>query len=131
MNYQLNPSAHPWLHKLACLYRPYETAAHHSLMICSKPINECDLCKQEFAGYLASTGQTAEEFENWYRQVYVPKRKAEELALKAATPAPHSIETCQKALIECDDCINAVRVNLKATGKTAEELFGSRGKIVS
>jgi len=121
MNYQLNPSAHPWLHKLACLYKPYETAVHHSMTTYPLPLDECDLCLNEYRAYVVSSGKTVEAFGAWYQQVYVPKQKAKEAASNAATPVPHSRMTCPKALAECEQCMAETQAYYESMGKNVED----------
>jgi hypothetical protein len=48
---QINPITHPWLHKLARLYKPYSVAANHSIFHCQLAYRECELCRLEATRY--------------------------------------------------------------------------------
>jgi hypothetical protein len=113
---QINPRAHPWLHRIACLYGPYNRSVHHSFTRCALPLSACKLCNEERAFYLGQLTvkgkpDTLENYMQHFATVFFVQRDRE--AAEAGTPVAHSILTCNLPTNECALCLAEQRTGMK------------------
>jgi hypothetical protein len=113
---QINPRAHPWLHRIACLYGPYNRSVHHSFMRCPLPLSACKLCNEAYAFYRAQLTvqgkpDTPENYMQHFATVFFVQR--DRAAAEAGTPVNHSILTCELPNDECALCLAEQRAGTK------------------
>jgi hypothetical protein len=123
----INPPRHPWLHRIACLYRPwlhriaclygpYNRSVHHSFTRCALPLSACKLCNEACAfylGQLTAKGKpdTPENYMQHFATVFFVQR--DRAAAEAGTPVAHSILTCDLPTDECALCLDEQRTGTK------------------
>jgi hypothetical protein len=112
----INPRAHPWLHRIACLYGPYNRSVHHSFMRCPLPLSACKLCNAARAFYLGQLSvqgkpDTPENYMQHFATVFFVQR--DRAAAEAGTPVAHSILTCDLPTDECALCLDEQRTGTK------------------